>query len=446
MTDSENRTVVRRLKRLSQIEPSRESTELALGHARAALTNAPAATAGRLPEPARPWNRLAHWMGGLTMRQRIAALGSIGVAAILGFLLFWGGIVAKPVSAMEKMAESICNAKSYKATISHQTPVKENSNTPPTVDQSRFSSVMYWLAPSSYRQDSTYPNKIPWKGPGPERTSIFFEDKPGIFVNNRAKTFHRTPARRNPRKGSLSPEEWGHLSGKADRDLGTKEFNGRKAIGFEIDVKELSPEYPERGIMEIWIDAESSLPVHTCLTIGAEAVGPKLQLIEDYEWNIDLDPKLFDTTPPDGYTDATRKPPALEEQILDITGAFKIYSDASGGHYSQVKTFFYQTPLDLRRMLIAKSSNPHPGTAKELSAVLKETRVLYATADKGFGVCHDLQTYNSDFAYNGQTVGPMDKGKVLLRWKLDDGRYEVIFGDLRTETVTAERLRALEGK
>jgi hypothetical protein len=47
-------------------------------------------------------------------------------------------------------------------------------------------------------------------------------------------------------------------------------------------------------------------------------------------------------------------------------------------------------------------------------------------------------------AYYGKTVGPQDKDKVLLRWKLDDGRYEVIFGDLRAEAVTAERLRALE--
>ena len=51
-----------------------------------------------------------------------------------------------------------------------------------------------------------------------------------------------------------------------------------------------------------------------------------------------------------------------------------------------------------------------------------------------------------DFTYYGNTVGPKDKDKVLLRWKLDDGQYEVIFGDLRAETATAERLRALEGK
>ena len=50
---------------------------------------------------------------------------------------------------------------------------------------------------------------------------------------------------------------------------------------------------------------------------------------------------------------------------------------------------------------------------------------------------------NRDAAYYGKTIGPKDKDKVLLRWKLDDGRYEVIFGDLRAETVAAEKLRAV---
>lgn len=58
----------------------------------------------------------------------------------------------------------------------------------------------------------------------------------------------------------------------------------------------------------------------------------------------------------------------------------------------------------------------------------------------------EIQEYNPDAAYYGKTVRPKDKDKVPLRWKLDDGRYQIIFGDLHTETVTAERLRALEGK
>jgi len=42
------------------------------------------------------------------------------------------------------------------------------------------------------------------------------------------------------------------------------------------------------------------------------------------------------------------------------------------------------------------------------------------------------------------TVTPKDADKVLLRWKVSDNEYRVIFGDLRAKTVTAEQLTELE--
>ena len=51
-----------------------------------------------------------------------------------------------------------------------------------------------------------------------------------------------------------------------------------------------------------------------------------------------------------------------------------------------------------------------------------------------------------DAAYYGKTVGPNDKDKVLLRWKLNDTQYRVIFGDLRIEDVTAASLTELEAQ
>jgi hypothetical protein len=47
-------------------------------------------------------------------------------------------------------------------------------------------------------------------------------------------------------------------------------------------------------------------------------------------------------------------------------------------------------------------------------------------------------------AYYGKTVTPEDAEKVLLRWKASDTEYRVIFGDLRAETVSPERLAELE--
>jgi len=37
-----------------------------------------------------------------------------------------------------------------------------------------------------------------------------------------------------------------------------------------------------------------------------------------------------------------------------------------------------------------------------------------------------------------------DKNAVLAQWKESEGKYRVIFGDLRIETVTADRLAELE--
>jgi hypothetical protein len=48
--------------------------------------------------------------------------------------------------------------------------------------------------------------------------------------------------------------------------------------------------------------------------------------------------------------------------------------------------------------------------------------------------------------YSGATVTAADVDKVLLRWKLDDGRYRVIFGDLRIEDVDAKRMAELKAE
>ena len=170
---------------------------------------------------------------------------------------------------------------------------------------------------------------------------------------------------------------------------------------------------------------------------------PFIMQISDIQWNIDLDPRLFDPTPPQGCTDATPKPPASEEQIRPITEALRIYAKASEGHYPREKSVNqHNVGYDLCKLLGVDASWPSKWPTKEAGGHAGEA----ATAFYGFDKINEIQLHNSDAAYYGKTVGPKDKDKVLLRWKLDDGRYGVIFGDLRAETVAADRLRTLEGK
>jgi outer membrane lipoprotein-sorting protein len=383
-------------------------------------------------------------MGGLTMRQRVgvAAFGGVGVAAFVAILVLWGGLDARPVSAMEKMAEAMRRVKSYKCTQVVEEPelrtefLKSGEPTP------RMESVwtIYWLAPGSSRLEcSTSPRT--WKGTGPERTQIRTAGKPGIIVNHEYKVFFRT-AVLNEGFGFLGCEtldELAKFSGDADRELGNKEIDGKKARGFRIDQKKIHADSMP-GTRDIWIDAETNLPVLVRYDMKWPDGSDHVLTIKDIEYDIDLDPELFNATPPDGYKDTTAKPLAVEEQVRRITEALKICAEVFGGRYPAthgdlVRALFGEVKA---KLLSSSSTTEEPVKTAETPEMLQRKVAI------GLAEVTSILAYNPDAAYFGKTVTPNDKDAVLFRWKLDDGRYQVIFGDLHGETVTAETLRSLK--
>jgi hypothetical protein len=72
---------------------------------------------------------------------------------------------------------------------------------------------------------------------------------------------------------------------------------------------------------------------------------------------------------------------------------------------------------------------------KELENKLKElSRSIVAMQ----GFYHQLLSQDREPEYFGATVKPGDSDAVLMRWKLDDKHWRVIYGDLRTETIPRE--------
>ena len=51
-----------------------------------------------------------------------------------------------------------------------------------------------------------------------------------------------------------------------------------------------------------------------------------------------------------------------------------------------------------------------------------------------------------DIAFYGDSIDPDDSNAVMVQWRLDNGQYRVIFGDLREETVTADELIKLQAR
>jgi hypothetical protein len=51
-----------------------------------------------------------------------------------------------------------------------------------------------------------------------------------------------------------------------------------------------------------------------------------------------------------------------------------------------------------------------------------------------------------DAVYYGDKVDPRDGDAILIHWKVSEGEYKVVFGDLREETVSAEELIRLQAR
>jgi hypothetical protein len=161
----------------------------------------------------------------------------VGMAAVLGFLLLWGGNAVESASAMEKMAENIRKVRSARWSRTVQLldpPVKAiKPGQPPAKNQMSFTG--YWLASGSRRTESD--NFPKWKGPGPQFISISPAGKPSININHSRKTFFHSPPllRPCPASADWRWEVLGKFSGKADHDLGVKTIRGKKVHGFQID-------------------------------------------------------------------------------------------------------------------------------------------------------------------------------------------------------------------
>ncbi len=397
----------------------------------------PLAGVGQDREAKNPWKRTNYWVGGLTMRQRIAALSGVSVAALLGLFLFWGAIDTRPVSAMDRMAESVVRAKSCKITAITRTTLffKLDDAAKPIGKKRETKAITYWQAPDKARTEHV--------SPGMSHANIIpGEGKPWLSISHETETFHLHPATDEDRQSAFTPDMFTTFADRADRDLGIKEINGKTAWGFAISDAKIDPKITPPGQWEIWVDQKTNLPISLRSETKSDTMTSVMETTE-IQWNIDLDPELFDATPPDGYWDLTWKAPTSGEPVRLIVEALRRWAQMTQDeHYpmkERLRVKDVETSLRSIDVILADPDRSGDQGNEDFLGTLRELRegLLHLRAIAG---------QDRDVAYYGETVGPDDKDEVLLRWKLDDGRYQVIFGDLHDEVVTAERLGVLERK
>jgi hypothetical protein len=363
------------------------------------------------------------------MRRRIT-YGTAGLVAAAAVLLvaFW---LIGPTSLWAQVAARVQEVQTYSC---RATSIAAGE---PYQDTKRF----FWKAPGSLRIETYHDDCL-------IETVIRPSGKPGIRIQPVKKSYILMGPR-NARPGQWSPGHWmtglANYSGQPDRDLGIKEIAGRRAHGFEVAASKLEPDFmiPGVAVMRIWADVQSRLPVLFEVEIKGSTPGVTRGTVrfDEFQWDLPLSDDLFHVAVPDGFTDRT--PPAKTDQEKEehLVQALRGYADVAG-HYPKFKIL----TGDVFHDMAAKAGIPEDPAQRTPEQIKSKAYVDLLKSVWGWNIAFDILRDNPDAAYHGRTVGPEDGDKVLFRWLLDDGRYRVLYGDLRFETVTAEQLRTLEAK
>ena len=123
------------------------------------------------------------------------------------------------------------------------------------------------------------------------------------------------------------------------------------------------------------------------------------------------------------------------EAINQLVEGLKYFAQINDGKYP-AKLSIRDVVGEIGNIYRAKSGDPSFGIDDAQVSTLKYGAQYFQTLHKD----------GKDPVYYGPTVTANDANKVLLRWKLSDGQYRVILGDLQIKDVDAAQLAQLEAQ
>jgi hypothetical protein len=233
------------------------------------------------------------------------------------------------------------------------------------------------------------------------------------------------------------------------RSLGRSVVDGVEVEGFQTTDPNYLAGMLGQADVKMWVDVKTQLPVRSEQDVQTDQMRMH-SVSHNFQWDVAASEADFEPVIPDDYTMLAGGPikmPAVNEEAA-IQG-LKLFAELTGQ---------YPEKLDMMTIMsrmgkMVDADTPPPKRLRELGEEMKGVTVEERSRKlidimlpiQGISAFHmTLVGGKKDPAYYGQTVTPQDTDKVLMRWKVSDSEYRVIFGDLHTQTVSPEALAELE--
>jgi outer membrane lipoprotein-sorting protein len=232
-------------------------------------------------------------------------------------------------------------------------------------------------------------------------------------------------------------------------ELGRSVIDGVEVEGFHTTDPAMLGGAGENIQYTLWVDTKSWLPVRCEMDFK---MGEQMQasgVIYDYQWDIAVAASDFEPAIPEDYTpmssESIKMPSMSEEAAIE---GFRFFIEQSGRYPKKLDMMSVMQEL----VAIQKTKEQTDTGPKSridpnqggLEKVMKETMEIMRPAQSLTMFYMSLVQDKKEPVYYGESVEPGDGGVILLQWKVSDGEYRVIFGDLTVEDVTAEQLAELE--
>jgi hypothetical protein len=225
------------------------------------------------------------------------------------------------------------------------------------------------------------------------------------------------------------------LTNDGATELTQETVDGHAAVGYRVPGEKLgipAPRKPntEPAYAEVWVDVQTRLPAKLVVSMPLPDAGKRIKVVSDrFEWNVPLEPSLFQVNIPPDYVqlDAQLAVPS-EEALLSALRRLAYWT----GRY----------PATL---------GPGSVLGRLHTMILEEKRAEFDQLGQagimrlGIEIAGGTMYYmklvrdGHEPEYFGDEVTPAETDRVLLRWRLDDGQVRVVYGDLRVETLPAEK-------
>jgi len=222
-------------------------------------------------------------------------------------------------------------------------------------------------------------------------------------------------------------------------ELGRATIEGIEVEGIEVNDPKVWAGMSESIVGRLWVDVKTDLPVRLEMEIAHEEIQQK-SVMDQFQWDVELDADLFEPNIPPDYTLMGEvEMPDMKDEGKMVQG-LRAFAEMTDGRYPSSMTMMaimQEFGKVLKSMGIDPSREPSQEETQKMMdkmMVLQAPYIFYAQLLGG----------NKDPAYYGDAVTADDVDAVLMRWKISDDEYRVIFGDLTTENLTSERLAELE--